>query len=194
MGLEQPGGVVLNAQKLTRIIAASLVATATVQAADEVHPAPSELSVWQHHQTTIYYYGITTRYTCDGLEDKVRALLLYFGARADLKVHAFGCERAPDRPTRTASVSTDFYSLAAADVGASQTVPGQWVGFIIMPRRPNWMGDGECELMDQLKALLTKSFSMRNLDYRTSCFPNQITIADYNIKGEILKPAADRPG
>ena len=50
-----------------------------------------EPGVWQHHQTTISYYGITTLYTCDGLEDKVRALLLYFGARADLKVHAFGC-------------------------------------------------------------------------------------------------------
>jgi hypothetical protein len=111
-----------------------------------------------------------------------------------LKVHVFGCVRVPDRPISNAFVSTDFYSLAAAGAGVSQTVPGQWVGFAIVPRRPNWMGDGECELMDQLRGLLTKSFSMRKVDYRTSCFPHQITIADYDIKGEILKPAAERPG
>ena len=186
----------LDAQKLTRILvsAAFVVASATASAVDEVSPAPSEPSAWQHHQITLNYYGLTTRYTCDGLEDKVRALLLYFGARADLNVHAIGCARGLDRPSRTAFVNADFYSLAAADAGAPQTVPGQWVGFSISPRRPNWMGDGECELMDQMKPLLTKSFSMRNMDYHTSCVPNQITIADYDIKGEILKAAAQKPG
>jgi hypothetical protein len=186
---------VLNARNLTRILvsAAFLAATATAQAADGVSPAPSEPSVWQHHHATIDYYGITARYTCDGLEDKVRALLLYFGARADLKVRAIGCAHGLDRPSRITLVNADFDSLAAADAGASQTVPGQWVNLTLMPRRPTWMGDGECELMDQLKDLLTKSFSMRNMDYRTSCFPNEITIADYDIKGQILKAAPKGP-
>jgi hypothetical protein len=165
-----------------------------VEAADKVPPAPSETSVWRHHQTTFTYSGITTLYTCDGLEEKVRVLLLYLGARADLKVHALGCSPGLDRPSRNSLVRADFYSLAAADAGATQTVQGHWVDFTVMPGRPIWMGDGECELMDQLKDLLTKSFSMRNLDYRTTCVAHATTIADYSIQGEILKMTAEKPG
>ena len=168
-------------KRLARILAtATLLVTSA--AAQTIEPG-----VWQHHQATLLYSGLTALYTCDGLEDKVRSLLLYLGARDDLKVHAFGCSSL-DRPSRFASVSADFYSLVAADAGAAQTVPGQWVTLTLGPRRPDWMDDGECELVDQIKGLLTKSFSMRNLQYRTSCMPHQVTIADYNVRGQILKP------
>jgi hypothetical protein len=186
---------VRHAQALSRIVVcAALIASTIAPAADQAAAAPSETSVWRHHQTTFIYSGITALYTCDGLEEKVRVLLLYLGARADLKVHALGCSPGLDRPSRNALVSIDFYSLAAADPGATQTVKGQWVGFTVMPGRPIWMGDGECELMDQLKDLLTKSFSMRNLDYRTTCVTHQTTIADYSIKGEILEMKSEKPG
>ena len=173
--------------------AAWLIASGSTAAVGQTAAAPSEPSVWQHHQATLLFNGITTRYTCDGLEDKVRSLLLYLGARSDLKVRSFGCSGGLDRPSRIGTVSTDFYALTAADAAATQTVPGQWVALTILPNRPNWMGDGECELVEQMKSLLTKSFSLRNLDYRTTCIPHQVTIADYSVKGEILKPVDQKP-
>jgi hypothetical protein len=178
------------------VSAALLIASGAPRAADEQSAAPLQSGVWQHHQATLLYDGITTRYTCDGLEDKVRSLLLYLGARADLKIRAFGCSGGFDRPSRVGTVSADFYSLAAADAAAdaTQTVPSKWAALMIAPKRPSWMGDGECELMEQIKSLLTKNFSMRNVDYRTTCIPRQVTIADYSVKGEILKPADKKPG
>jgi hypothetical protein len=176
------------------ILAAAVLAAGAAALANE--PAgtdASEASVWQHHQSTFSYVGLTTRYTCDGLEDKVRALLLYFGARKDLKVEASGCPN-PTRPSTNAWVSVDFYSLAAADSTATDTVPAHWSKIMVAPERPTWMGRGECEVIDQMKGLLTKNFSTRDLDYRTSCFPHEITIGDYSIKGEILKSAAAKSG
>jgi hypothetical protein len=174
------------------VSAALLIASGATGSAEELSAAPLQPGVWQHHQATLLYDGITTHYTCDGLEDKVRSLLLYLGARADQKVRAFGCSGGLNHPSRIGTVSTDFYSLAAADAAtdAAQTVPGKWFALTIAPNRPNWMGDGECELVEQLKSLLTKNFSIRDVDYRTTCIPHQVTIADYSVKGEILKPAS----
>jgi hypothetical protein len=187
-----------NTHTIARILvsAAWLIASGATHAAEDTPAAPSEPSVWQRHQATLLYDGVTTHYTCDGLEDKVRSLLLYLGARADLKVRAFGCSGGFDHPSRIGTVSTDFYSLATADAAAdaTQTVPGKWVALTIAPKRPNWMGDGECELVEQMKGLLTLGFSMRNVDYRTTCLPHQVTIADYSVKGEILRPVDKKPG
>jgi hypothetical protein len=176
------------------LAAAVLLAGGAVALANELAATDApQASVWQHHQSTFSYLGITARYTCDGLEDKVRELLLYFGARKDLKVEATGCP-SPNRPSTNVWVSVDFYSLAAADSTATDTVPGRWSNIVVAPERPTWMGRGECEVMDQMKGLLTKSFSMRDMDYRTSCFPHEVTIGDYSIKGEILKSAAGKAG
>jgi hypothetical protein len=175
------------------LAAAVLLAGAAALANEPAATDAAQASVWQHHESTFNYFGFTTRYSCDGLEDKVRELLLYFGARKDLKVQATGCPN-PNRPSANAWVSVDFYSLAAADSSATDTVPGHWSKIVVAPDRPIWMGRGECELMEQIKDVLTKSFSVRNMDYQTTCIPHEITIGDYSTKGEVLKSAAAKAG
>ena len=51
---------------------------------------PVVTSTWQHHHVNFSYFGITTLYSCDGLESNIRSLLLHFGARKDAKVTAQG--------------------------------------------------------------------------------------------------------
>src|SRR5271170_1760556 len=53
------------------------------------YPMPA---VWKEQHLSFTYMGRTSRYSCDGLRDKVRALLLDLGARRDLKITALGCE------------------------------------------------------------------------------------------------------
>src|SRR5580704_3754722 len=53
------------------------------------NPIPA---VWKEQHLSFTYMGRTSRYSCDGLRDKVRALLLDLGARRDLKITAIGCE------------------------------------------------------------------------------------------------------
>src|SRR5712691_3137657 len=49
-------------------------------------------AVWREQHLEFFYMGRTSRYSCDGLRDKVRAMLLDLGARRDLKISAIGCE------------------------------------------------------------------------------------------------------
>jgi hypothetical protein len=160
-------------------------------AAGESPAANSVIGTWQHHKVTINYFGITTLYTCDGLESRVRQILLYMGARNDLKVTATGCPGPFNAPSHTAWVNADFYSLApAADPGAAGTVQANWSALELHPRRPNFMGEGDCELMQSMKDLALKNFSLRDVDYRTDCVPRELNLNGFSVTAQALKAAA----
>jgi hypothetical protein len=153
-------------------------------------PAPTDVvtGVWQHHKATFNYYGITSLFTCDGLEDQVRQILLHLGARRDAKVHASGCPGPYNTPSHNAWVDTDFYALApAADAAGSDTVKARWTPLQVTPRRPDFMGDGDCELIQEMKGLITKNFSLRDVEYRTDCVPHEQSLDSYAIKGQALR-------
>jgi hypothetical protein len=151
-------------------------------------PQPVTLASWQHHHATFYYFGLTSLYTCDGLKGKVTQILLYLGARPDLKVETTACAHLT-APVHSAYVTADFDTLTVASSATAPTVKGQWKPFIVAPHRPNFMGVGECELINQMKPSITAGFSLRDLQYDTSCFPRSVTIADYSVKGETLAAA-----
>lgn len=180
------------------VSAAGLAACASDTATESAtRPSgPPFAAVWQRHQTTINYFGLTALYSCDSLEDKVRTLLLYLGARPDLKVQQLGCDRAFDRPGHLASVQADFYTLApASDTAAGTgggTVTAQWATVSIKPMAPYWMGYGECELMQQIKPVIIKDYSARDLHYQTACVPRDATVSDYELNGEFPQATVSR--
>lgn len=141
---------------------------------------------WQHHKVTINYFGITSLYTCYGLEDQVKDILLHFGARKDAKVRASGCPRGPDVPSRTAFVYAEFDTLVPADPSAPNTVKAYWAKRQLDPRRPFFMGDGDCELVAQMKDTLSKSFSLKDVSYAADCVPHEITVSSYEVKANAL--------
>jgi hypothetical protein len=150
--------------------------------------APSEIvaGTWQHRQVTFNYFGITVLFTCDGLEDHVKDLLLLLGARKDAHVTASGCP-GPNAPSHSAYVRADFYALAPADATAADTVQANWAPLQLVPRHPSFVDDGDCELLEQMKTFITQNFSLRDIQYRTSCWPHEITIDAFAIKGQSLK-------
>jgi hypothetical protein len=149
--------------------------------------------VWQQHKLTVNYFGITTAYSCDSLEQRVRDILLYFGARKDAKVSANGCPGGPEVPSHNAWIQADFYTLAEAESASSgEAVKAQWAPREITPRRPFYMGDGDCELIEQMKDLISKSFSLRELQYQTECVPHEIVVDGFDIKARALI-ALDQP-
>ncbi|HLQ12140.1 MAG TPA: hypothetical protein VK130_02685 [Steroidobacteraceae bacterium] len=146
---------------------------------------------WHPQQMTFNYSGFTTLYSCDGIEDKVRNILLAFGARKDLKVRATGCDEGASRPSRFAFVRAEFNTLApATDPAATAAVKSAWAKVQIAPHRPDFMGAGECELVEQMKDMLQKGFTLRNAEFRTACIPHQVSMADYSVTAEVLKSAA----
>ena len=169
----------------------ALPALPVLSAADDTSAgAPVVAGTWEHHQARFSYFGITTLYSCDGLEDNTRALLLHLGARKeDAKVNARGCPRGSSVPGRNAIVDVDFYSLSpSADANAANTVRAQWTPVEVTPTNPHFMGRGDCELVDELKDLISKNFSLRDLNYRTDCVPHQVILDGFSVKAQALKP------
>jgi hypothetical protein len=170
---------------------AALAALAGLGGLASADTAPAEVvsSRWQHHQVKFDYQGFTTAYTCDGLENHVRQILQLLGARKDLSVSAAGCPGPFDTPSHTAWVRADFYSLApAVDANEPDTVRGHWTAVAVTPARPDFMGDGDCELIQEMKSLITGNFTLRDVEYRTDCYPHQITLNGFSITGQALRP------
>jgi hypothetical protein len=168
------------------------VTRAAPQAAD----APSSdivTGTWQHHKATFSYFGVTTLYTCDGLEGQVGQILRHLGARKDVSVSARGCP-GPYTPSHTAWVDADFYTLVPVAAGPG-TVEARWTPVEVTTQRPSFMGQGDCELIQEMKDLITRSFSLRDIEYRTECVPHEYIQDSFSIKGQALTvlPPAGRP-
>jgi hypothetical protein len=142
---------------------------------------------WQHHKVTFTYIGFTAFFTCSGLEDRVRQILVHLGARKDATVSATGCRGPIDSPSGSIWVDADFYSLAAADSAAPGTVKARWTPLEVSPGRPHFMGAGDCELVQGMKDVITKNFALRDVEYNTSCFPHQVSLAGFKVKGQALR-------
>jgi hypothetical protein len=175
------------------ILCASIAGTAVTVAVDSSSSEPPVSGTWEHHHVSFNYYGITTLYSCDGLENNIRALLRHFGARKDAKVSARGCPHGTSIPGHYAIVDLDFYSLSpSTDATGDKIVQARWVPVLVSPTHPYFMSHGDCELIDELKDILSKNFSLRELSYRTDCVPHQLNIDDFGIKADALQalPAA----
>ncbi|HME38499.1 MAG TPA: hypothetical protein VKG63_06010 [Steroidobacteraceae bacterium] len=167
-------------------------------AAVEPGPSPTGDVVsgsWQHRKVTFNYYGITALYTCDGLETHVRQILLHIGARHDINVTATGCPGGSSTPSHNAWVTADFYSLVpAAGPDESGTVKARWSPMMVTPQQPYFMGDGDCELIQEMKDLITQNFTLRDIKYSTECVPRQLYPDAFAVRGQALKALPVKPG
>lgn len=144
-------------------------------------------STWQHHKVTFPFNGLTSKYNCNALQDTVRQILLHLGARDDVSVSAGGCGAGPSAPGGRAFIDTDFYTLApAADSDSSGTVAAHWTAKHLDPKHPYFMDYGSCEIIQQMKDLITTNFVIRDLQYRTDCFPNDFSLHGFSVKGMAL--------
>ena len=87
-------------------------------------PARGSRQSGRRKATTFVYQGFTTHYSCDGLLDKVRGVLLDFGARKEqLKVVPLGCSSSGGRPDPFPGVRMKMRVLQPA--GASKDQQGR---------------------------------------------------------------------
>jgi hypothetical protein len=165
-----------------------LLASCATTVAPAAPPGDIVSGAWQHHKADFSYAAFTTRYTCSGLEDHTRQILLHLGARKDVKVIASGCPGPENTPSFTAWVKAEFYTLAPVEGAAGPAaVQAQWTALELSPQRPQFMGDGDCELVQGMKDFITKNFSLRDIEYRTQCTPHQITLDGFSVKVQALR-------
>jgi hypothetical protein len=188
-----------TAIRVMMLAAATAAGALSVAQAADTAGAPA--AHWVQRKLDYTYVGFTTRYTCDGLHDDVRALLLSLGARKqDLKVESTGCTRF-NGVEPFPGVRATFWVLVpvtpgeAGNSGEKIVNATQWQT-VNMVRQLGFASDqGNCELLDQIEHQALPLFTSRNLDFHSACVPHQVTLGDIRFTVDVLRaapPAAPR--
>jgi hypothetical protein len=141
---------------------------------------------WQSHKYTFQFMGFTTTYSCDGLADKLRIVLLAAGARADVKSQPGACASGFGRPDKFARADLTFYTLTPADSGTATGggAQGVWRPVTFAARQPRQLALGDCELMEQFRQLVLPMFTTRNVVSNTTCIPHQESGSNIDLRFE----------
>ncbi|MGB6308062.1 MAG: hypothetical protein WBF89_09730 [Steroidobacteraceae bacterium] len=159
-------------------------------------------AVWKEQHMNFFYLGRTSRYSCQGLRDKVRALLLDLGARRDIRITALGCDDADVRgrprassPSLTIVVSTPALPDASAKPlhpGDLAPVDARFENFTIASDAFRNMGIADCELVEEFARQILPRLVTRNLRQDITCVPFQQSGSRFLVRGEILRTLAPR--
>ena len=153
-------------------------------------------AVWREQHLDFFYMGRTSRYSCDGLRDKVRAMLLDLGARRDLKIAAIGCEDSgPTRVNSPApSLNITFSAPALPDSSAKPLHDGdlsatdaRFESFTIASDAFRNLGFGDCELVQEFSHQILPKLVTRALKRDIACVPYQASGSRFLVRGEILR-------
>jgi len=150
-------------------------------------------AVWADKELTFVYQGFTTRYSCDGLRDKMRGVLLDLGAdKNSLKVTELGCSSPTGRPDPFPGVKAKMRVLqpVGGSAGEQKPIAAHWQAIDLKPRDSFTVDSGECELMEQVHQKVLPLFSVRNVQFSDNCVPHQASPARPVLKLEALKPDA----
>jgi hypothetical protein len=177
-----PSRSVAGCSGLAAILVGGLLLS-TASLADD-SPATGGPGTWQSHKYTFQFMGFTTTYSCDGLADKLRIVLLAAGARSDVKSVPGACASGFGRPDKFARADLTFYTLAPADSGtaARAGVQGVWRPVSFAARQPRELGLGDCELMEQFRQQVLPMFTTRNLVSNTACVPHQESGSNIDVR------------
>jgi hypothetical protein len=186
-----PAGFVVPAIAIAACVAGSSAWAA--EGAAEGASAEPQSAVWTEKELTFVYQGFTTRYSCDGLRDKVRGVLLDLGAqKKDLKVMQLGCSSPSGRPDPFPGVRVKMSVLQPATATGDDKQPpvaAHWKPVDLKLRDSFSTDSGECELVEQIRQKIVPLFAARNVDLKTSCIPHQASATRPSLKLEVL--AAD---
>ncbi|MGB6451032.1 MAG: hypothetical protein WBE92_09800 [Steroidobacteraceae bacterium] len=171
------------------VTAAAACGVAGATGAGNAQPAQ-----WVQKTIRFTYLGFTTHYSCEGLRDEVRLVLLELGARKrDLSVHPYGCTRLLGGAEHFPGVAGTF-SVLQPQTGTSggPTVAAHWQTVQVRLNQSSFDEAGQCELLEQVEQTILPLFVTRNVRFQSDCIPYQLTIPGAALQVDVLKP--DRGG
>jgi hypothetical protein len=160
---------------------------------------PPLAAVWTPKELRFTYMGFTAKYSCDGLQDRIRSVLLKLGARPDLQVSQGPCAAPLGTPTPFPAVTIRMNVLEPASsshpvngAAAPQVVPAHWKRVDLTASSDAVKEAGDCEVIEQIKHSILPQFTTRNVDYKSMCVPNQLTLGGTQLRADVL--VADQQG
>lgn len=157
--------------------------------------AGAAAAVWSPRQTHFVYQGFTSKYSCDGLRDKMRKVLLDLGARPDLQVSTYGCSR-PSGPDPFPGVRIKMDVLQPAptpSAGKDATVAAHWKTTHVRLEQDPVGAAGDCELVEQIQQKILPLFTTRNVEYHSNCVPHQLSVGGTQLRADVLVADAQVP-
>jgi hypothetical protein len=158
-------------------------------------------AVWKEQRLSFFYMGRTSRYSCEGLRDKVRAMLLDLGARRDLQLTALGCEDGAQRARLASSgpsLHIVFSAPAPADSGRKPPPAGEagmearFGAFTITSDPFRNMGLADCELVEAFARQILPKLVTRDVKQDITCVPFQQSGGRFLVRGEVLRAVPRR--
>jgi hypothetical protein len=190
--LDGNGGKVTAARRNAPFTAVLLVVSRGAAAGSAPAAADSAdvAAAWVPKEVNFVYVGFTTKYTCDGLQAKMRRILLQLGARDDLKVERYGCMRV-NAPETTPGVRIVMHVLQPASATAGETVAAHWKSVDVLTDRNPVDAALDCELIAQLNRDVLPLFAPRHVDYSAACAANKPLVGGTRLKADVLVPDQD---
>jgi len=146
-----------------------------------------EFAVWVPLQLNFQYRELTTQYTCSGLQERMRSILLELGARPDLGVRPFGCTNLTG-PDPFAGVKIRMNVLEPA--GSRPGLAAHWKRVDLLANRELLRAAGDCELIQQIAQKILPLFTVHNTDYSATCQPRSLQPGATRLATDVL--VADR--
>jgi hypothetical protein len=157
----------------------------------------SAVAVWKQQRLDFRYAGRASRYSCEGLRDKVRAMLIDLGARRDLRIEPLDCadldRRKPD--AGPPHLKIEFFAPALMALGRVASRPGtpaRFESFTIIGDAFRNMGVGDCELVQEFVRQILPHFTVRNVTQQISCSADHPGFNRFIVQGQVLRPLATR--
>jgi hypothetical protein len=161
------------------------------------NPLPA---VWKEQRVDFSYMGRTARYSCEGLRDKMRSLLLDLGARRDLQVSVLACNESESEPLSRGYIgprlsivfSSPVPPAAAAQplhAGDLSPVDAHYESFTITSDAFRNYGVGDCELVQEFARQILPKLATRDVKQDITCVPYQGSGSRFFVRGEILRAA-----
>lgn len=176
--------------------ATARAAPADAQAAqsrpDSASASAGESAVWVPKDLIFNYREFTTRYSCDGLQDRVKTLLRALGARSDMMVSGLGCTRLAG-PDPLANVRIRINVLQPAHGQADHTLPAHWQTVDLPPERDPTLRAADCELIQQFRQQVLPLFAARDVAGNTTCEPRNIVPGSTGLKVQVLMAGPTAP-
>jgi hypothetical protein len=181
-----------TARWISQVLLVLLAASGAVSADESTVQSGS----WQKHQYSFVSMGFTSTYSCDGLADKLKRLLLAAGARSDAKAQSGACPSQFGHVDKLARADLTFYTLIPEQGAKTPDGPraaGVWRAVALAPNAPHELGVGDCELVEQFRAQLLPMFAIRNVEDQTTCVPHQESGSVISLKFESFAAAPAKP-
>jgi hypothetical protein len=155
-------------------------------------PQPGRPATWRPYDLIVDLHDLPQRYSCDDLWYKFRDVLLAMGARPDIKILVYHCERGlPEGKARSPRAQLKFSMPELLTPAQSRWAQLQAVTTTVRlgPGHPASLLSGDCELLRQMKDGLLESLSQRVVSFNLACTASHSARWPFDVTVQALTPS-----